>query len=540
MRVFIVVSVALILSSSAQAQFLGKSGEDWKRELESGEDARRRSAAFALGKIGSASAATALKQAVLTDASPKVRDAAAYALGEIALRDVRLGKDRDVADTLTRALGDEEPLVRRSAAYALGCLGGDAAASRPAVEKVLGDRRPEVRQSAAWALGRLGDQAVPALHRLLTDSDPFVLRDAVNSLGQLDPVPVHDAISDLARLADHRDAEVRKAALRVMVRVAYPADGKSSAITTPLQKALNDGDLENRRNAAYALSNIGGNVAAPAVDVLLEALTTGDLPTKCDAAAALSNIGPAAARAVPELITCLKDPSDKLRASATLGLGGIGKRAEAAVPALVELVADKRADSELRSEAAKALSMIGEVKPAADAVPDLLAIAADPSDHPKVRERALWSIRVHNVSLRDMPSVRPAFLKILTEPAKQNSRMVRQDCAYLASMIYGPRAPAEVFPVLLEYLKDDTLKVYRSTSTSVGGTSSESTAGKTSTQEVGEGDGRKLALDALEQIGPAIVRGHPEILAQIRSLADSERVVPIFRKQCRDYLKTVQ
>lgn len=540
MRSILVAFVALFLAVPAHAHFLGKSADHWMGELESGKDDSRRSAAFALGKIGSAAAAPALKRAVLTDGSPKVRDAAAYALGEIAVRDVRLGKDRDVIDALTRALGDENPLVRRSAAFALGCLGGDAAASRPAVEKVLGDKRPEVRQSAAWALGRLGDQAVPALTQLLGDPDDLVLRDAVNSLGQLDSEPVHNAIGDLARLTTHRDVEVRRSALLVMVRVVQPRDGKSSAITSALQKSLNDGDVENRRNAAFALSNMGGAAASPAVDVLLEALAKGDLELKRQAAAAFRNLGPGGGRAVPELIDCLKDRDPELRSNAALALGGIGKNAERAVPPLADLVAETKEAVPLRVKAAVALSMIGEVPSAVAVLPKLLAVAAAPNDDGRVRERVLWAVRVHNIHLRDMPAVLPAFQKILAEPPAADNRMVRQDCAYLASMIYGPKAPPEVFPVLLEYLKDDTLKVYRSTNSAVGGTASETVSGKTSTQEVGDGDGRKLALDALDALGPALVRGHPEIITQIRSLADNDRCVPIFRKQCRDYLRTVQ
>lgn len=541
-RILIAGAVLLAATSTAPAQFLGKNNSEWGAELRTGSEPQRRNAAFALGKMeGQAlQQVGALKKAV-ADPSPKVREAAAYALGEIGLKQVSLGKDADLQTVLVEALRkDSDAHVRRSAAFALGCLGADAARARTVVETALDDKDPAVRQSAAWALGRLGDESIPALSRALKDQDPLVLRDAALSLGQLDPKASRIAVDDLARLATYPDAEVKKAALFALVSIVKPVDAKSGSITAPVQKALLDGDEEVRRNAAFALSNIGGPTAAPAVDVLMEALRNGEVEIKRQAAAAFGNIGPAADRAVPELIACLKVGDPELRSNAVLALGGIGPRAEAAVTPLVGIVANRKDPAADRSAAAVALSKIGDVKSAVAAVPKLLAVVSDPTEDGKVRERVMWALRVHNINLRELPGVSQAFRKILVERSTQENRMVRQDCAYLTGMLYGANAPPEVFPVLLEYLKDDSLQVYRDTATLVGGTAQETTTGKTSTRELGEGDGRKLALDALTAIGPAVVREQAAIVAQIRRLADGPRLAPSFRQQCREYLKTLE
>ena len=535
------LAILLILTAPVTAQFLGRGVAEWSRDLESGDVSKRRAAAFALGKLGPAGAAATdvLKHTLASDPDPKVREAAAYSLGEISLRVVVLGKDRDLLAVLTKSLRDRDPLVRRSSAYALGCLGADAAGSRKDVETALQDDDAEVRQTAAWSLGRLGDEAIPALKRVLADKDALVLRDAAASLGQLDPEAGRIALTDLARLASHSDVEVKKAALLGLVRIVGPEDAKSADVFGPLHKALIDGDDEVRRNAAFALSNIGGATAAPAVDVLLDTLKIGDLEVKRQAAAAFRNVGSSAERAVPELIACLQESDGELRSNAALALGGIGRKSEPAVVPLVALVGNRTEPGDIRVKAAVALSMIGDVKPAVDAAPKLLYIVVDPKEEGRVRERVMWALRVHAIKLRDMPGVLKAFLQILNEPATNDNRMVRLDCAYLTGMVFGPKSPPDVFPVLLEYLKDDTLQVYRNTSSAVSGAAQETTAGKASSRELGDGDGRKLALDALGSIGPTVMRGQPDILAEVRRLADSDRTIPSFRKQCRDYLRTV-
>jgi HEAT repeat protein len=540
------LAVAILTSLTAidvaSAQFLGRSVSEWTRDLDSGEERVRRNAAFALGKLGSAAlpAVPELQRTLTGDASPKVREAAAFALGEIGQRSTSLGKT--VAATLTTALADADPLVRRSALYGLGSI-GEITGARRDIEKLLDDKIADVRQNAAWALGRMGSDSIGTLGSALRDPDTLVKRDAAGALGQiaqLDPSGVRKALPALAGIANHSDAEVKKAAFGAIIPCIGPEDARTENVIKPIQKALLDGDEEVRRDAAFALCNVGGAAAAPALDVLLQALRNGDLELKRQAAAGIRNLGVHALKALPDLQDALKQKDPQLRGAAAMSLGGLGKVAAPAIPDLADMVCNLRDSPDNRAEAATALSMIGAQKGATAVVPRLLAVLANPREDGAVRERCLWALAVHNIELEKLEGVMPAFKRLLAEPGHDNNRMARYICAYVTGSILGDQSPAEVFPVLLEFLKEDTLKVYRNKAVLVQATGQEATGGKTSTREVGDGDGRKLAADALERIGPAAVSRHPEIVAQLRRIAADERVFAGFRKQCRDLADRVE
>jgi HEAT repeat protein len=540
------LAVALLLGLApidrAAAQFLGRTVAEWTSDLEAGDDRTRRNAAFALGKLGASAtpAVASLQRTVTGDNSPKVREAAAFALGEIGQRATTLGKT--VAGTLMAALADPDPLVRRSALYALGSL-GEASGSRREVEKMLDDKSADVRQNAAWALGRMGSGAIGSLGNALRDTDTLVKRDAAGSLGkiaELDPPGVRAVLGELASLANHADAEVKKAALVAMIPCIGPEDAKSDRVILPVQRALLDGDEEVRRFAALTLCNVGGAAAAPALDVLLDALRHGDLDLKRQAAAGIRNLGKHAEKALPDLEAALKQRDPQLRGAAALALGGLGKLAKPAIPALADVVCDPREPADNRVEAATALSTIGEDKRAVDIAPRLLAVMTNPREDGAVRERCLWALAVHNVDLLNMRGVLPAFQSVLTERGNDDNRMVRFTCSYVAGRLFGDKAPPEVFPVLLENLKYNDIRVYRNKAVVVRGAGQETSGGKSSSLEVGEGDGRKLTVDALERIGPTVVRQHPEIVDQLRRLADDERVFAGFRKQCRAFADKVE
>jgi HEAT repeat protein len=538
----IAVLASMTAIDVASAQFLGRSAADWTHDLDAGDERARRNAAFALGKLGSAAGPTVptLQRALTGDSSPKVREAAAFALGEIGQRATSLGKT--VAGTLTTALGDEDPLVRRSALFALGSIGETTGARRD-IEKLLDDKNAEVRQNAAWALGRMGSGAIGSLGTALRDPDTLVKRDAAGALGfiaQLDPTGVRAALPNLAELAKHSDAEVKKAALAAIIPCIGPEDAKADRVIQPLQKALLDGDEEVRRNAAFALCNVGGAAAAPALEVLLGALRNGDLELKRQAASGIRNLGVHAQKALPDLEDALKQNDPQLRGAAALALGGLGKVAGPAIPSLADMVCNTRELPDNRAEAATALSMIPDDKRAVVIVPRLLAVLTNPREDEKVRERVLWSLRVHNSQLAKIDGAIPALRRVLSEPTTEKNRMLRYDAAYLTGMVLRDESPAEVFPVLLEYLKESSIQVYRDKAVIVQGSGQETTGGKTTTLEVGEGDGRKLAVDCLERIGPAAVSQHPEIVAQLRRIAADERVFAGFRKQCRDLADRVE
>ncbi len=531
----------LATSAPVHAQkFLKKDVAGWVKDLgNDSNEGQRRSAAFALGKMGSfaADAVPALKRTLDKDSSPKVRDAAAFALGEIARESIKAATDPQLVPLLSKALEDKAWPVRRSAAFALGCLDRDAAPAQEALETALHDQAPEVRQNAAWALGRVGPAAVPKLRAALRDVDPFVKRDAAQSLGLFEPVPVRAALGDLLTLCHDDNSEVRRAAVGVLIRIVGPEDAKIAA--KHLQEVLKDGDEEIRTNAALALANIGGKESAQAVGVLVNAMHRGDIELRRQAAAAIRNIGPEAHRAVPDLIKTLHEKDKELRTNAALALGGIGEAAAKAVAPLVAMLADTKLEPEPRKAAAVALSGIGAVPPAIDALPRLMQIISNAADDGEVRWRTVWAIRPHNISLRKMEGVYPALSKVLKEPKTDNNRMLRYDCAYMLCALLGSEAPADALEVLGEFLKDTKVQIYMSTQVNLQATGAEIGPGTAKRIEIGKGDGRTMALQALGWVGAARIRQRPDIIQQLQFLARDPETFAELKKDCQSLLKVI-
>jgi HEAT repeat protein len=535
--VLLLALASSVAAQNARVEFLGKSADKWLSDLNSGEPRVRRNAAFALGKLGSGAETGIgpLARLVQMDPSPAVREAAAFSLGEICQGG--RGLSTDAFSALKNALaGDREPLVRRSAAFALGSLGSASPEAQQALERALVDPIPAVRQNAAWALGHIGPTAVPALKKALTDADPLVCRDAAGACSLVGK-EAHAALPELlACCAPQRDAELRKMALSVLVKLVGPDD--KVAVRT-LAQALGDPDIEVRRNAALALSNIGGPDAAAAVPVLVEALRTGDLELKRTAAAAIKNIGKDARSALPSLRDALNDPDEELRTNAAVAIGGIGEDAAPVVRDLVRHLADPKESARVRTEAAVALSRIGAVPDAVEAVPTLLGVLGDPADDAKVRERTMWALRVHQGNLRNL-NVFPTLTKILSEPKRHETRMLRYDCAYMLGLFLESETPAKALDVLLDFLKDNTILIYTGTSVGAGGASAESKTAKTKIEEKGLGDGRVMAIAALDKIGRTRVVARPDIVQQLHALADSSETQGDLRQKTKELLRKLK
>ena len=501
-----------------------------------------RQAAFALGKMGQRALGSLpdMKAVYVKESDVKVREAIVFALGEICRDTPAAGADPAMERLFLGALGDANPYVRRSSVYALGCLASKSDDTRQAIVTALRDDEAIVRQNAAWAAGRLGVDGLPSVKKALRDTDSLVKRDAASALLPLaedaDKVPkVHELLKDLLPLCQDKNSEARRAALNVLVRIV-----DKEAIVF-LRSALDDTDLENRRNAAFALSNIGGDETVAALPVLLDAIKTGDPELRRQAVLAIRNIGPAASAAVPELIRVLQvDKDTKMREHAPLALGGIGKASEPAIATLVNKIQDPSEERAIRIECAMALQRIGQVPAAVRVVPDLLGVLADTKHDTKVRERIMWSLRVHGENLRTMKGPLETFTKILGEPLDTENRMLRYDCAYMLGMVWGDKAPEAALDVLKEFLHDDKIKIYVATSSNVGGSSAETKIGVAKVAEQAQGDGRIMATNALLRIGPARYSKRGDIVKQLRVLADDEQLHAPVRKMAIELVKAAK
>ena len=109
----------------------------------------------------------------------------------------------------------------------------------------------------------------------------------------------------------------------------------------PLSSALNDPDVQMRRNAALVLIGLNAPwIDEPRVDTrsalpaLINAMSDADSSVRAWAAHAIGPMGPSGAPAVPTLIHLLSDPDEGPRNTSAIALREIGAPAISALPAL--------------------------------------------------------------------------------------------------------------------------------------------------------------------------------------------------------------
>lgn len=540
----LLITLSLLPATVAaqEVRFLGKRAEEWVRQLKNDVDPRqRRNAAFALGQMGNRAADSIdpMKTCLAGEKDTKVREALVFALGDIARESVRAGGDASLEELFCRLLqsGDEDKLVRRSAAYALGCLGTQSPRAYAALETALVDREAVVKQNAAWALGQFKEAALPGLKKALHDVDPLVQRDAAAALMQIkDADKVRTLVPDLLPLCQATDSEARRAAVNVLVNVVEKED---KAAVPALRGLLDDRDLEIKRNAALALSNIGGKEAAAALPVLVATLRADDVEVRRLAAAGLGNFGPDAAAALHDLLKLLKGDKDvEVRTFAANSLGGIGVATDEVVMALVDRARDKAENPKIRAGCATALNYLGARDPdkTRSAIQPLLGLLHDPAENIDVRSRVIWAVRPNFRVLPDVPGVFETFAAVLKEPKNGMNTMLRYDCAFMLGMIWQAKAPDAALDVLSEFLRDPSIKIFDRSTTSVGGTGTETAGGRATALEVGRGDGRIMATDALAAIGKARWTNRADIVQQLRALAADTTIDPELRRKAKDLM----
>jgi len=147
---------------------------------------------------------------------PKPGDSADLKARLMAIEDLA---DKDAAKALPpllSALSDKDPRIRAAAAEALGEV-GDPSAIEPLGKALTGDDDSDVREAAAEALGELGlPNAVPILRAGLKDPDSDVREAVVDALGDI-VGPEAERVLRQA-LADS-DEGVRDAAVAALAKI---------------------------------------------------------------------------------------------------------------------------------------------------------------------------------------------------------------------------------------------------------------------------------------------------------------------------------
>jgi len=514
--VILLASPATVFGQTSD--FLGRNGTEWAKQLTVAEVGQRRSAAFALGRIGADAEfyLPRLLDRALKDDNPGVRETAAMAVGDILLaveQRFRVQTARDelpavpehwekVGPALIERLNKEKNAgARRGLVYALGAFGETAAKAVPTLQATLKDASPAVRQNAAWALGRIGQAGgaavVSDLCDLLRDAEPLVRRDAATALGDIGLPLAAPAVKPLLDLIDREskketgDPVVFKTALEKIVKLI---SDKDQDLANRLYPYLAVDDPEIVLSAAIALSNIGGPKSRLALPVLREALRDEDPQVQEHAAAALGHMKEVAAPAVLDLAEALDAATVGVRRSAAVALGQIGPRAEPAVPKLaLVLKGEKETDLGVRRFAALALYYV-EAEANQKAIPTVVeVIRRDPS--PELRHMCVQVL--FNIKDVNQNRVKDTLYEMVDndkEPAP-----LRQEAARVLAWHLRDKATDKVADRLLEMLKAPGVVLYQGAESRVNETG-ENQSG-TGIKENQGGDGRFLAALALGWMG---------------------------------------
>jgi hypothetical protein len=204
------------------------------------------------------------------------------------------------------------------------------------------------------------------------------------------------------------------------------------------------------------------------------------------------------------------------------------------VPALVQRIADSDEDTDVRVAAGIALKSIGKCPEAVAAIPALVKVLGSSKQPPPVREHVLWALRVHEGELANHKEVFGALKEILVDETLRDpssgGKMLRYDAAYIFAVFKKAEVPAEVFPVLNEFLRDDKVRIFTGLVTGSSRVAEGGGGGSVVAVQGGE-DARIMAVQALEAIGRKRMTTMKEagmkeqIIAQLRLLNDPNQVV---------------
>jgi HEAT repeat protein len=167
------------------------------------------------------------------------------------------------------------------------------------------------------------------------------------------------------------------------------------------------------------------------------------------------------------------------------------------------------------------------------AVPAILQTIENDTD-PLVRQKCVWSLfGIGSPDKFREFGADKTLTKLLDAPGEKLN-LVRYDAARKLANVLGPDAPDKTADVLLDMLKNKSLKVYNRTDAKVSGSGTEATAGQATVQANLGGDARYMAAEALGWLkGKARARG--DVMEALKDASKDED--PKLRKTAEAALK---
>jgi HEAT repeat protein len=317
-------------------------------------------------------------------------------------------KYRDAATRpLVKALSDQVAEVRIAAATDLGSVGkGRAQVPIPELIAALKDNSAGVRAAAVGSLGKLipgSDSMVPVFLSMM-ESDEFVVRKAiVAALRSARPTPA--LVPVLVVSLQRPDRQVRFEVARLLGAIAAQAEAAVPSLIALLSEPRDQQMSQTRVSAtewdpacraAIALGRIAPSEQGIAALTAMLSSSSPEQPGNPErrlcAAEALGRIGPRAVTAAPALIAALNallDSKQEMPGAYAMAVacGQLARGSDSAVDAVATLNRVLGSRYKLACVAA-ALALTKFGRTAFPALPNLRALAADPSSSRQIRDAA--------------------------------------------------------------------------------------------------------------------------------------------------------
>jgi len=294
----------------------------------------REKAAVALGRIGpAAKPAFSMLLRALNDEEDDVRRAAGRALGLI--------DPNTTLNVSLRKLRSRKAATRAHAIMTLGLMGKKAKVAIGRIMAALKDRDEDVRREAVESLWKIGGQSKPvalALARVLMDKK-FKVSEVAFDIFLENPKGLIPIVASQLKL---RNAAKRHVATEALRKICYSTTVgvahcglyggcdansyevnpcKDANVVSSLVGALKLYDWRERWKITEVLGHIRDRKAVPALIRVLS--KDRNAVVRVGAAESLGKIGDA--RAIPPLVTALRDRASVVRLTAAESLADIGK-----------------------------------------------------------------------------------------------------------------------------------------------------------------------------------------------------------------------
>lgn len=225
---------------------------------------------------------------------------------------------------LSAALTDASPKVKAAAADALGRIGKDAKKSADDLLPLVKSDDPEVRKAAVFALGRVEPDDVvkvsEAICKFTTDQDEQTRKEAIASLCLLrDKSPA--TVKGVAAALRDESVEVRRLAAAGLSKFERAVKEAEPELLAAFKKAG-----EDKLVKAYALHSLCLGVkddpskVLPELTARLDPTVETDSDVRVAVCDEIGDFGPDAQSAIPQLRVAQKDPEKKVRDAAAFAI----------------------------------------------------------------------------------------------------------------------------------------------------------------------------------------------------------------------------